>query len=531
MGNTLSNRPEVQVAGHYRPVLTNCPCSPPSNPRLRSRSRSPSPRDYRSPRYPPAYPLRGGGGPIHYRPPPGAAYRSPPPTPVAYRSSPRGAYPMASPHAPAMAPRYPPTNPYTPQPYIPPQPHPQRQPPYQPPYQAPYQPPYQPQYQPPRPAAAQPQPQPQPQLPPAQRDYAHFPGDPFLDACFCKTACRCRKGTRVLYRSRRADGTMGEGEIRYELKEEVERGVGCGGNEHGDGDEGRRRKGRGEEGACRERVKKSERKVLGRMDAMERGRRKDVEELRRLVGRGMGGGGGMREGFERMGGRGMREQTFGMGGGGGDRFTGEPYGEMGGGGGIYPGMAEYGDLRYPPGEESIPEHEFGGQAQPFPMRGMPPRHGRPLRGGPRQSGWNPGRGMDDEGGLETVDPRGDFGNRGRGGPRGGRPLRGRRGMSGRGMRPGPPLDDSEGPAGNAGGEGEEAWEDEDFRREHYDVRERPMARPAEPQHQEQQHRPPPQARRSSRMGSGQSGAQRGARGARMDSVQDEEYGGGPDRTV
>ncbi|KAF2808709.1 uncharacterized protein BDZ99DRAFT_532676 [Mytilinidion resinicola] len=543
MGNTLSNRPDIQVAGHYRPVLTNCPCSPSSNLRLRSRSRSrsPSSHDYPSPRYHAALPLRGVGGPAPYRPSPGGgAFRSPrPPTPAAYGPRPRAAaaYPMASPHwSPAAA--------YPAQPY--PQPQPQPQPYPQPPARQQQQPPYQPPYQP-GPYQAQPQYQPQPrppvaahQPPPVQRDYARFPGDAFLDACFCKTACRCRQGTRVLYRSRRADGTMGEGEIRYELKEDVENGMAACGGDDGRGGKGRGDRGKGDRG-CRERVKKSERKVLGRMEALERGRRRDVDELRRLVGMqgrrgegfGGGGGGGGGGGMDPRMGRGMREMPFGMGGGGRNGFVGDPYGEMGAGGGggpgdMYAGMGYEQDF----GEESIPDHEFGAnQAGRFAMGGgMPPRGARPPRGaGRRQSAMGAGPGMHDDG-LDGGDPRGQFGNRGRGGQRGGRPQWGRRGLSGRGMRPGQPLDDSEGLAGNPGGEGEEWVSEDDSRRENADGRDGP-AEPQQQQQQQQQQRPPPQARRSSRMGSGQGEAWREARGAMMDSVQDEEFGGGPGRTV
>lgn len=49
--------------------------------------------------------------------------------------------------------------------------------------------------------------------------------DPWLDACVCTTNCDCRKGVRVLFRSK-AGGDNNEGEIRYILKDQLGRDCG-----------------------------------------------------------------------------------------------------------------------------------------------------------------------------------------------------------------------------------------------------------------------------------------------------------------
>ncbi|KAF2126023.1 hypothetical protein P153DRAFT_83728 [Dothidotthia symphoricarpi CBS 119687] len=59
-------------------------------------------------------------------------------------------------------------------------------------------------------------------------------GDAFLDACVCTTNCTCRKGHRVLYRSKddawdedaEGENRYGSGEIRYILKEDLGRDCG-----------------------------------------------------------------------------------------------------------------------------------------------------------------------------------------------------------------------------------------------------------------------------------------------------------------
>lgn len=80
-------------------------------------------------------------------------------------------------------------------------------------------------------------------------------GDPFLDACTCTTNCNCRRGQRVLYRSRAQgrEGQDGWGEIRYVLKDDLGRDCGdhskCT-NQGGEGREGTRKQGKGNREAC-----------------------------------------------------------------------------------------------------------------------------------------------------------------------------------------------------------------------------------------------------------------------------------------